>query len=531
LEAIMPRFTRSTIPVLLRLDARAREPLFRQIDTQLREAMLSGRLRPGTALPSTRLLAAELGVSRNTVRQAFDQLIAEGFIESEIGAGTRVAAGFALQQPGAVREPTRPRRGPPRAPVSRLTRRLAEVKLPQSPRAARPIDGAFRLGLPALDRFPVETWARLAGRRWRRATASQLDYGDPQGERILREALAAHLGRTRGVSCDADQVLVVSGSQGALDLIARVLLEPGSKAWVEDPGYYGALGPVLTSGTRMVPVPIDDEGLDLAYARRVAPDARAVFVTPSHQFPLGVTMSLGRRLELLEWAGRGDAWVVEDDYDSEFRYDARPLTALQGLDGGQRVIYVGTLSKTLCPSLRIGYIVLPRPLVESFVRARRFVDTHPPTIHQLVAADFITEGHYGRHLRRMRSLYRERQDALVRALRSARGSRWRVSPSGAGMHLVAWLPPGADEAQLVDTAAREGVSALGLAMFRSRSTGPPGLVLGYGSVRASRMADAIEALDRAMDACGITGVPDAAPRAARGRSRTGAVRGRRTRKG
>ncbi len=454
-------------------------------------------MKGGARLPSTRALAADLGVSRNTVRQAFEQLLAEGFLESTVGAGTRVAHA-ARPTGGAV--VTHGRR---RTPRPALLGRLARIRVPRPSPGVPKQQAAFRVGLPALDRFPVETWARLAGRRWRRITTTQLGYGDERGERPLREALARHIGATRGVACDPDQVLVVNGSQGALDLAARVLIEPGDAVWVEEPGYFGARGPAVAAGARIVPIPVDAEGMHVALGRRRAPRARVAFVTPSHQFPTGATLSLARRAELLEWARRARAWIVEDDYDSEFRYDARPLTALQGLDGGEAVIYAGTLSKTLCPGLRLGYLVLPPALVEPFVCMRRFIDSHPPTLHQLVASDFIAHGHYARHLRRMRALYRERQDALVREIESRARGRLTVQPSDAGMHLVAWLPRGTSERRVVDAAVREGIHVLGLSEFRVARGGPPGLVLGYGGVPARHVRDPVNALVRALERAGV----------------------------
>jgi GntR family transcriptional regulator/MocR family aminotransferase len=500
----MPASSRSSLPPLLNLDRDDPAPLFRQIDRQLREAIIDGRIRPGAPLPSTRALAAEHGVSRNTVRLAFEQLLAEGYLESVVGAGTRVAASVPVARPGTPDAGAK-RVAAPGVARSPLMRRLERVQVPPVAGSLAPQQTAFRVGLPALDRFPFETWARLAGRRWRRITAAQLGYGDGLGEPRLREAIARHVGATRGVTCEANQVLIVSGSQGALDLIARLVLEPGQDVWVEDPGYFGARGPIAAAGANAVPIPVDDDGLIVAEGLRRAPGARAAFLTPSHQFPTGVMLGLSRRAELLEWARRARAWIVEDDYDSEFRYDARPLTALQGLDGGDRVIYVGTLSKTLFPSLRLGYLILPYALVESFALARRFVDTHPPTLLQLVAADFIEEGHYARHLRRMRGVYRDRQDALLAAVAERTSGRIGLRPSGAGMHMMAWLPPGTDERALAAAALAQGISVLGLSTFRA-SEGRPGIVLGYGGVPPARMGDAVGDLVRALDACDVRGI-------------------------
>src|SRR5262245_38120039 len=334
----------------LGLDRASGVPFYRQIYDGVREAILSGRLRPGARLPSTRVLAADLETSRNTVLAAFGQLLAEGYVEGRVGAGTTVARTLPetlLRARPEAAGTERPGRRP------RLSRRGAllvgtRAALGRGAIAAHP----FRPGLPGLETFPFDLWTRLIARRWRRVPRQLLDYGDPAGYAPLREAIAAYLGEARAVRCEATQVIVVTGAQQAVDLAARVLLDPGETAWVEDPGYQGARGALVAAGIRLASVPVDVEGLAVRRGARSAPGARLVYVTPSHQYPLGVTMSLQRRLALLEWASASGAWILEDDYDSEYRYAGRPLAALQGLDTAGRVIYAGTFSKVLLPAPR-----------------------------------------------------------------------------------------------------------------------------------------------------------------------------------
>lgn len=301
---------------------------------------------------------------------------------------------------------------------------------------------AFRPDVLALDEFPVALWSRLVGRRWRAATVAQLDYADPAGHGPLREAIASYLGAARGVRCAPAQVLITSGSQQGIDLAARALLNPGDPVWVEEPGYRGAKAALSAAGVSLHPVPVDDEGLRVDAGAAACPRARMAYVTPSHQYPTGATMSLARRLALLDWARRAGAWIVEDDYDSEYRYAGRPLPALQGLDTSGRVVYVGTFSKVLFPALRLGYVVAPDALIDAFARMQALVNRQIPTLDQAVLADFILDGHFARHIRRMRQLYAARQAALVEAVRRDLGDVIEVRSAEAGLHVVGWLPPG-----------------------------------------------------------------------------------------
>jgi GntR family transcriptional regulator / MocR family aminotransferase len=480
----------------LRLDPAAPHPLHHQLYDGLRTAILSGRLAAGARLPSTRALADELDVSRNTVLDAYAQLLAEGYAEGKVGSGTYVSRALPddLLHVHADRfalPATSERRGP-----SRRGALLAATPVSTAREYGRP--RAFGPGLAAFDTFPFEIWARLMLRRWRRPPPELLSYGDPAGYRPLREAIAAYLNAARGVRCTAEQVIVVAGSQQGLDLAARVLLDPGDPAWIEDPGYMGARGALGSAGARLVPVPVDAEGIDVAAGVERCAEARMAYVTPSHQFPLGVTMSLPRRLALLEWARRAGAWLLEDDYDSEYRYAGRPLPALQGLDGEGRTVYLGTFSKVLFPSLRLGYMVVPSDLLDAFVSARALADRHGPSVEQATLADFIVEGHFARHIRRTRALYAARRAALMEAARHELAGLLDLAASDAGMHLVGWLPTGVDDRVASRRAAARGVDAPPLSAYAIGPLARGGLLLGYAAVDEREIREGVERLAAAL---------------------------------
>jgi GntR family transcriptional regulator / MocR family aminotransferase len=476
------------------LDRGSRVPLHRQIYERLQRAILAGHLAPGTRLPSTRTLQEELGVGRNTVLDAFAQLIAEGYLEGRRGSGTFVATTLPDDLIALAGTADRRARAPRTGRLSRRGQLVASV--PAMPdvewRKPRP----FYPGIPAYELLPLELWRRLTSKRLRRVRPALLGYGTPHGYRPLRVAIAQHLTAVRGVSCDPDQVIVLAGSQQALDVAARVLLDPGDPVWIEDPAFPGARAAFVGAGARLVPVPVDGDGLDVGAGARAEPGARLAYVSPSHQYPLGASMSVSRRLELLGWASRNEAWIVEDDYDSEFRYGGRPLPALQSLDDRGRVIYVGTFSKVLFPSLRLGYMVVPTELLDGFLAARALSDRHPPTIDQAVLADFIADGHFMRHIRRMRLVYAERQAAMIEAFRD---TVLEVAPDAAGMHLIGWLPPGRPDIQAAATCAAAGISAPPLSHYYAGAAPRGGLLLGYTGFAenviawgARRMASALE---------------------------------------
>jgi len=487
------------IPVLIALDTKASGSLSRQIYRALRDGILAGRLTGGLRLPSTRALAIDLGVSRNTVVTAFDQLLAEGYVESRVGRGTRVSQTMpdhllhARSRPRVRIVTTAPGNSAPGSSPSARGALLVDHARRRS--AVDEGTVAFAPGVPALDLFPWQLWSRLVANRARKLGATSAGYADSLGYPPLREAVARYVAVARGVNCTADQVLIVGGSQQGIDLVARVATDPGDSAWIEDPGYYGALGAFAGAGLRVTGVPVDADGMSVAAGRVGAPAARLMYVTPSHQFPLGVTMSLSRRLELLAAAAEMQAWIVEDDYDSEFRYVSRPLTALQGLDTEGRVVYVGTFSKVMFPALRIGFVIAPQSLLPAITAARKFAGTQQAVLEQMVLADFITDGHFERHVRRMRAVYAERQQHLIDALRAECAGVLDASPAGSGMHLVGWLPPDADDADVSRRAATRGVDAIALSAFAvGRGVGRPGVLLGYAHVNRATMFAAARGL-------------------------------------
>ena len=504
--------------VHLELDPDAPMPMYRQVYEGLRAAILSGRLARGARLPSSRALAADLGVARNTVLQAFDQLRSEGYLQGRRGGGTRareVIPDALVTVPGAPRRDrtsvtsraSRTGQGTSGAPPERP--RLSERGRTLVTSGATLIRAAgphvpFELGVPAHDAFPRRLWGQLTGRRWRRG---DVDLGElePAGEASLRAAIAEYLATARGVRCTADQVFVLNGAQQALHLVAQLLLDPGDRVWIEEPGYVGARVAFEAAGARLVPVPVDDDGLDVAAGVRLARDARLAYVTPSHQFPLGVVMSASRRLQLLSWARANGAWIIEDDYDSEFRYTGRPLPCMQGLEADRsdgspsRVLYVGTFSKTLVSGLRIGYMVVPDALIDAFRAARSTVDRHTPTIYQQVLADFIGEGHYFRHIRHVRNLCGERQAALVDAAATRLDGLLRIHADPAGLHLLGRLAPGIRDTDAQRAAMARGIRSWALSGFylgeRPREQA---MVLGYGGFDAADIRESVAALGKVL---------------------------------
>lgn len=494
------RRTDKTALLPLALDRSEKKPIHRQIYDQLREMILTGRLTAGERLPSSRTLAKDLEVSRNTVASAFDQLLAEGYLEGRVGAGSFVSTELpeevlAAGSPQPVAQAGQPRR----RGLSRRGERLAGLrKLRGGKRSA-----AFSPGLPDVEGFPFDVWSRLMTRAWRNPPLDLLANSEPAGYRPLREAIAGYLRTARAVRCDADQVIIVSGAQQAIGLAAHVLLDDGDPVLVEDPGYPGVRGALLAAGADLIPVPVDDEGYNVDAAERMAPDARLACVAPSHQFPLGVTMSLARRLKLLEWASRCDGWVIEDDYDSEYRYAGRPLAALQGLDRDGRVVYVGSFSKVMFPSLRLGYLVVPADLTGPFRQARAALDDHPSTIAQPALATFIQDGYFAAHLRKMRKLYATRREALIQSLRDRFDGALTICESESGMHIVARfsgrLRQRMTDIEAVERARDQGISVSALSALYAGGGRQDGLLLGFAAVPEGQMAEAVDRLARTLD--------------------------------
>jgi GntR family transcriptional regulator / MocR family aminotransferase len=486
---------RAPVEFLIRIDGRQREGLQQQIYAAVRRAILDGVLAPDTRLPSSRSLADDLRVSRTTTLRAYEQLMAEGYLDARHGSGTFVARELPddLAPPASTGRAARTRH-------PQLSRRGAA--LVATPRAARRIPGpprAFRLGVPALDLFPLRLWSQLVTRRLRSTTMAQLDYSNSAGFLELREAIADHVQTARGTRCTADQVFIVAGAQRGLQMICSVLLDPGARVWLEDPGYPGARSALVGAGARIIPVRVDRDGLDVAAAARLAGDAAMAYVTPSHQFPLGVPMSLSRRLALLKWAGRAGAWIVEDDYDSEFRYGTRPIPCLHGLDSDSRVIYVGTFAKSVFPALRLGFVIVPPDLHDKFLDARQTADFHPPLLEQMALADFIVEGHYARHVRRMRAAYGERLEALVDSAERLCGGALRLRTVHTGLHAVADLE-GVDEQRVYEEARDRGVEAAPLSTYFIGPRTANALILGFAATRPDVIRRGMEQLAASIDA-------------------------------
>lgn len=479
--------------LLIPLDPRSDEPLHRQLYRGIREAILGRRLTPGVRLPSTRNLAQSLGVSRTTVLFAFDQLVAEGFIQGAVGSGSYVAR----QMPDHLLADRRDS-APADAVPARLSVRGESLRdMPRVMRRVLPDPRPFRTGVPPVDQFPLAVWTRLAVRRYRGLSASQLYHGPAAGYRPLREAIAAHLVAARGMRCSADSVIVLSSAQEAMELACKVLLDPGDTVWLEDPCWSGAHGALRAAGARIVPVPVDGAGLDVQRGIELGPDARLVYLTPSHQYPAGVTMNLERRLQLLDWASANHAWILEDDYDSEYRYSGRPLTSLQGLDTAGRVLYVGTFNKSVYPALRLGYLVVPESLTDGVLAARRIGGQHAPTVEQAILTDFLVEGHYARLMHRMRTVCRERRDALVAAAGEA-PDLLEITHTETGLHAVAWLPAELDDKAASQAALRHDVETAPLSSFYLGACPRGGLVLGYSALTPEVITEGIERLIAAL---------------------------------
>jgi len=463
----------------LRPDQGRDEPIYLQLYRRYRDAIADGKLSPGVRVPSVRSLASELNLARGTVETAYQMLVSEGYFLARGAAGTVVSPQLENLPELSGTQPSLP-------DVARL-------------HAARGADDGgpgeadilpFQMGLPALDAFPRKTWVRLASRSLRalQTTTTAMAYPDPAGYAPLRRAIASYLGISRGIVCSHEQVFVTTGYRGALELVSRTLLRPGDRGWFEDPGYLIARRFLERIGLRLTPVPVDAEGLNVTVGVRRAARARFAVVTPTHQSPMGVALSLPRRLELLDWASRHNAWVVEDDYDSEFRYHGRPLPALKSLDRDGRVLYTGTFSKVLFPGLRLAYLVVPENQVGAFRDAVGQLSGSGSILSQVMVADFMARGHFSRHLRKMRILYAARRRYLVEALAQESSTRLQVHLQAGGMHVLASLRTGHDDRALAAAAWRGGCYVQPLTEWRLRARGPGGLLLGFTNFATAESA-------------------------------------------
>ena len=458
------------------IDPSSTRTISSQLSAALRDLMLSGSLKAGDRLPASRTLAGELGVARATVVELFEQLASEGLMEARVGAGSFVSHALNAEWPARASV----RRG-----AGQRSERLARLmtvaagrfidRLPHEPRA-------FTTAMPAIDAFPMAQWSRLAAKHWRNPRQSVLGYGDPRGHPALRRAIARHLHADRGVACEVAQVFVVAGAQQAFQLIASLLVDPGDKVWFEEPGTIGARNSLVLNGADLVPVPVDAEGMNVAEGMKRAPRFRLAFVTPSHQQPLGVKLSLERRFALLQAAQRAQAWIIEDDWDGEFCFGGRPLPTLRSFDATGCVIYVGTFSKSIFPSLRLGFILAPATLIQSFERALTAVAPGVPTSLQAILADFMEEGLFAAHIRRMRRLYAERHDALLEAARNKLGRWLDVVPTDTGLHTIGWLRQGLIGAEVSDAADRRGITLAPISRFCLEPNCAEGLVVGFSGI-------------------------------------------------
>nr|WP_167144342.1 PLP-dependent aminotransferase family protein [Pseudomonas sp. OTU750018] len=464
--------------------------LARQLYQALRERILDGRLQSRTRLPASRDLANLLSISRNTVTRAFDQLYAEGYIEGRIGAGTYVAELSAVKRPA----PAQPLVSTQSPALELLHKHHLNPPLSGAPRA-------FRVGVPAFDLFPFETWARLSARFWRKPSPARLGYGDPAGDWQLRELIAAYLRNSRGLHCDPAQIVVTNGAQQAISLCAQLLVTPGARVALENPGYRAAGHALAIAGAQLCGVAVDGEGLDVPALTQLE-DCRLVYVTPSHQYPTGVTLSLARRLQLLEWAERHNGLIIEDDYDGEYRYSGTPLAPLAALDRQGRVLYVGTFCKIAFPALRLGYLVLPPALAEAFAQRRALDMRHSEIGTQAVMADFIAAGHFQRHIRRMRTAARSRRDALLAGWPADVPGCAPLPAVDAGLHLCVRVNSLARERELISAAERVGVEISALSSYwlpgsSAAEDQRAGLVLGFAAVPEALINEALTALRRA----------------------------------
>jgi GntR family transcriptional regulator/MocR family aminotransferase len=489
----MPKQIEEIPLVSLKINSSSNVPLYKQLYNTFRQSILEGKFLPGQKLPGTRSLAKELNISRNTVVLAFEQLLLEGYIKGKTGSGT-----FVNEIPDNILN-IKDNADRKKSEKKITTNLITQLGSPGLIRRNTSIENIipFQNGLPSIDEFPVKTWLKLNNQIARTLPNIHLGYGDAAGYKPFREEITAYLKTYRAVNCNADQVIIVNGSQQGLDLIMRVLVETGDIIWHEDPGYFGARASMLFAGAKIFPSPLDNEGLNIEYSSREYPVPKLIYTTPSHQFPLGLTMSASRRIQLLQYASRNNCWIIEDDYDSEFRYSGNPLPSLQGMDKNSCVLYLGTFSKVLFPGLRLGYLVLPDPqMLEVFVSAKSMMDRQSPVFEQLITSQFLKEGYFTRHIRKMRTLYKERQEFLIKEIGKELEGIIDVSPSDAGMHIIAWLPENLDDRIISGKAAENNLIAYPISEYALKFKQRPGLLLGYTAFDKPRLKTGVKLLKK-----------------------------------
>ncbi|WP_299848494.1 PLP-dependent aminotransferase family protein [uncultured Roseovarius sp.] len=464
------------------IDRMSPVPIYRQLDASLRRLILKGTLSPGQKLPSTRELATDLGVSRITVKSVYEQLVAEGYAQAKTGAGTFISKGLDFEATPRIRSARR-KPTPPEVEISDRARTIMSSKASARHGKTDP----FRPGVPALDLFPVKVWDKYMMEAMTCHERHNLSYGQVNGSAALRRSIANHLTDARGMQVDPDQIVITSGAQQAFVLIAFVLLKKGDTVWYENPGHIAGRDVMQIMGANVAPVPIDDEGMDLSHAQDNHPTPTLIFTTPSHQQPLGTTMSLVRRLSLLNYAHDNDAWIIEDDYDSEFRYRGRPLPALSALDSKRRVFYVGTFSKSMFASMRLGYIVVPPGLVETFAKARNLLGQSSSAVVEQALSRFMEDGRFVEHIRKMRRIYRERRDVLFDCLMNDCAAYLTPQTTDAGMHMLGWLKNGLDDQVAHRALLAAGIESLPLSVYCLEPVGRPAIVLGFSCAPAARI--------------------------------------------
>jgi GntR family transcriptional regulator / MocR family aminotransferase len=476
------------------LDSQAAIPLYGQLYEELRQAILDGRLSPKQRLPSTRSLAKSLGISRITVTQSYEQLIDEGYLQAIAGSGTFVSVQLPDELLHSHSHPSMPKATQPSIGLSHYGTELTRMEIPTT--SGPDVSISFRYGRPAFDEFPLSIWRKLLSRHCR-SSPDWLDYAtDRLGHRSLRQAIAAYLSRARAVRCKSEQILIVNGTQQALDLIARLLVDPDDTLALEEPSYLTVRQQIFRArGAKLLPIPVDESGLVVEQLAKYPPDKiKLVYVTPSHQFPTGAVLSLSRRLELLSWAQQARATIVEDDYDSEYRYQGQPIPALQGLGNSDSVLYIGSFSKVLFPSLRIGYLVLPPQLVPVFARAKWLADRQLPLLEQYALADFIAAGHLERHIRRMRLYYDERRQVLVQALKDELGERATILGENAGIHLMVRLHSRWSDEEIVNRARLIGVGMVDVKPYYLQAAPTGEFIFGYSALTVEQIQTGIRKL-------------------------------------
>lgn len=487
----MSRTSITSALIALDIDRSLDVPIYLQIVQRLREAIGAGQLSPGLKLPSTRILARELGVSRNTVLQVFETLTGEGLLSSHVGSGTFVARPGDDEQ-AAPPPPDGTKGGYPFRSLSRHGYALIATATGEF--SERPIP--FMPDLPDLREFPIRTWLRLLNETSGRLTGEILVDSSSAGYEPLRHAVAQYLNASRQMVCSYKQVIITTGSQQSLDLVCRLLIDPGDPVWLEEPGYVGAQALMSANGGVIHPIPVDDEGILVQEALETRPAPRLIYTSPSRQYPLGPTLSMRRREEILQLSQSCGTWIVEDDYDHEFRYAGSTLPALFGLDGGRRTIHIGTFSKTLLPSFRLGYVVVPEDFADAFAKARAIVDRHASLIEQMVLSEFMHRGLFAAHVRRMRGLYRTRQQHLIAGLQELYGPDLVIGATDTGMHVLVPLAAGADDRGIAMRMARAGVMARPLSPYYAGRTRSRGLLFGFAAFTGAEIAQGISRLSR-----------------------------------